>query len=295
METLHGRKSHTRIGMAGPVSYTPALEFRWIESMDIDVALRELGPVEAGPLIDKVMGLDDDAWEEQQYRQNAYEVHKQTRSLVMVFCSGWPEIQVTKEPAFEELQDVAVPVMHDIIARFYPSGGTIIRAMAAKLLAGGIISPHRDTHQSFAASHRIHVPITTNPGVRFMLDGRPYRFEVGNILFGPRIARTRVATEAIYLSARYALEELSYRRFEWKCDSLNAPSRRAAERFGFRFEGVFRRDFIVKGRSRDTAWYAMTEEDWPRIRAGFERWLAPDNFDGEGRQRRSLSELRSAE
>lgn len=148
--------------------------------MDIDGPMRELGPVDAEPLIDAVLGMDTAAWEEQQYRQNAYEVHKQTRSLVMVFCNGWPEMQVTKEPAWEPLKESAVPLMHGIIDKFYPPGGTIIRAMAAKLLAGGIISPHRDTHLSFVNSHRIHVPITTNPGVRFMINGRPYRFEVGH-------------------------------------------------------------------------------------------------------------------
>ena len=122
---------------------------------------------------------------------------------------------------------------------------------------------------------------------------RPFRsIELGNVYFGPRLARTRAATEAVYLIARYALEELGYRRFEWKCDALNAPSRRAAERFGFVYEGTFRRDVIVKGRSRDTAWYAITDADWPRVRAGFEAWLDPDNFDGEGRQRARLEELR---
>jgi len=118
------------------------------------------------------------------------------------------------------------------------------------------------------------------------------RVELGNVLFGPDLARTRAATEAVYLLARYALEELGNRRFEWKCDALNAPSRRAAERFGFVFEGTFRRDVIVKGRTRDTAWYAITDADWPRVRAGFERWLDPGNFDAAGRQLRRLEDLR---
>jgi RimJ/RimL family protein N-acetyltransferase len=118
--------------------------------------------------------------------------------------------------------------------------------------------------------------------------------EVGNILLAPALQRSRLATEAQYLLARYAIETLGYRRYEWKCDALSAPSRRAALRFGFRFEGVFRSHMIVKGRNRDTAWFAMTEEDWPVRRAAFERWLDPTNFDAEGRQKVSLSALNGA-
>ena len=113
--------------------------------------------------------------------------------------------------------------------------------------------------------------------------------ETGSILFGPRLARTRGATEAVYLQARYAFEDLGYRRFEWKCDARNAPSRRAAERLGFTFEGIFRQHMVVKGSNRDTAWYAMLDAEWPARQQAFERWLSPDNFDGSGRQRVSLS------
>jgi RimJ/RimL family protein N-acetyltransferase len=116
--------------------------------------------------------------------------------------------------------------------------------------------------------------------------------ELGNVYFGPALSRTRKATEAVYLIARYALDELGYRRFEWKCDALNAPSRRAALRYGFTYEGTFRRDVIVKGRSRDTAWFALIDADWPRVRAGFERWLDPANFDADGEQRATLEGLR---
>jgi RimJ/RimL family protein N-acetyltransferase len=112
--------------------------------------------------------------------------------------------------------------------------------------------------------------------------------EIGSILWGPRIARTRSATEALHLFAHHAFDELGYRRFEWKCDSENAPSRRAAERFGFTFEGIFRSHMVVKGRNRDTAWYAIVDEDWPRIRAGMERWLDPANFDADGKQKERL-------
>jgi RimJ/RimL family protein N-acetyltransferase len=115
--------------------------------------------------------------------------------------------------------------------------------------------------------------------------------EIGHIWFAPELQRTTAATEAIFLLARHALDELGYRRLEWKCDALNAASRRAAERFGFSFEGVFRKHQVVKGRNRDTAWYAITDDQWPRIRGGFEAWLAAENFDERGRQLRSLGEL----
>lgn len=112
--------------------------------------------------------------------------------------------------------------------------------------------------------------------------------EIGAINWGDAIARTRVTTEALYLHARYVFDELGYRRFEWKCNALNAPSRAAALRFGFSFEGIFRQHLIVKGQNRDTAWFAMLDGDWQRIRAAYERWLAPDNFDAAGQQRSKL-------
>jgi len=115
--------------------------------------------------------------------------------------------------------------------------------------------------------------------------------EIGAILFAAALQRTTAATEAIYLLARHVFDDLGYRRLEWKCDALNAASRRAAERFGFTFEGIFRKHMVIKGRSRDTAWFAMTDEEWPAIRDGFEAWLAPGNFDAEGQQRHSLREL----
>lgn len=112
--------------------------------------------------------------------------------------------------------------------------------------------------------------------------------EVGNILYTPAMQRTPGGTEAMYLMARHVFEDLGYRRYEWKCNALNAPSRRAAERLGFSFEGIFRAHMIVKGRNRDTAWYAMLASEWPARKAAFERWLAPDNFDAEGGQKTSL-------
>ena len=118
--------------------------------------------------------------------------------------------------------------------------------------------------------------------------------EVGNILYGKSLQRTPGATEAQYLLMRYIFEDLGYRRYEWKCNALNGPSRQAALRFGFTFEGVFRKHMIVRGRSRDTAWYSLLDDDWPRAKAAFEAWLAPANFDADGGQRRSLAALRDA-
>lgn len=117
--------------------------------------------------------------------------------------------------------------------------------------------------------------------------------EVGSIVYAPPLQRTALATEVQYLLARYVFETLGYRRYEWKCDALNAPSRSAAERLGFTFEGIFRQHMIVKNRNRDTAWYAMLDSDWPRAKATFEAWLDEQNFDSEGRQRRSLGDFRS--
>ena len=112
--------------------------------------------------------------------------------------------------------------------------------------------------------------------------------EIGSILWGPAIARTRVATEALFLMADYVFA-LGYRRLEWKCDNANEPSKRAAERFGFRFEGLFRQHMVVKGHNRDTAWFAITDQEWPRLRAGYKRWLAADNFGADGQQHSRLS------
>jgi RimJ/RimL family protein N-acetyltransferase len=113
--------------------------------------------------------------------------------------------------------------------------------------------------------------------------------EIGHILWGPAIARTRVVTEALYLFAHYAFDTLGYRRFEWKCHNLNAPSKRAALRFGYTFEGVFRQHMVAKGRNRDTAWFAMIDADWPRLKAGYEAWLRPENFDADGQQKTKLT------
>jgi RimJ/RimL family protein N-acetyltransferase len=116
--------------------------------------------------------------------------------------------------------------------------------------------------------------------------------EVGNVMFSPALQRTQAATETMYLMARYVFDELGYRRYEWKCNALNLPSRRAAERLGFTFEGIFRQHMVIKGQNRDTAWFSMLDSEWLARKAAFETWLAPENFDAEGRQKKPLAGLR---
>ncbi|HEY3739053.1 MAG TPA: GNAT family protein [Bryobacteraceae bacterium] len=118
--------------------------------------------------------------------------------------------------------------------------------------------------------------------------------EVGHILYSPRLQRTPAATEAQYLFAKYVFDELGNRRYEWKCNALNAPSRRAALRYGFQFEGIFRQHMIVKGLNRDTAWFSMLDSEWPARKAAFEAWLDPKNFDESGHQRTPLSRAATA-
>jgi RimJ/RimL family protein N-acetyltransferase len=118
--------------------------------------------------------------------------------------------------------------------------------------------------------------------------------EVGSILYSPSLQRTVAATEAMYMMASHVFDHLGYRRYEWKCNAENLPSRRAAERLGFTFEGIFRQHMVVKGRSRDSAWYSMLDHEWPTRKRAFEAWLEPANFDDEGKQRRSLNEIAAA-
>jgi RimJ/RimL family protein N-acetyltransferase len=118
--------------------------------------------------------------------------------------------------------------------------------------------------------------------------------EVGNINYSPLLQRKPAATEAMFLMMSRAFDELGYRRYEWKCDSLNAPSRAAALRLGFQYEGLFRQAVIYKGRNRDTTWFSMIDSEWPALRSAYEQWLAPENFDAQGRQKRKLSELIAA-
>ncbi|RAR02059.1 acyl-CoA N-acyltransferase [Stemphylium lycopersici] len=118
--------------------------------------------------------------------------------------------------------------------------------------------------------------------------------EVGNIQYTPALQRTPAATEAMYLLAKYVFETLGFRRYEWKCNSLNHPSRRAAERLGFKYEGTFRQHLIVRGRNRDTNWYSILDSEWEEVKRGMEKWLHASNFDGEGRQKKTLQELRES-
>ena len=114
---------------------------------------------------------------------------------------------------------------------------------------------------------------------------------VGAVTYSPKLKRTRLATEAQYLLARYVFEDLEYRRYEWKCDSLNQPSRRAAERLGFTYEGRFRQAVVYKERNRDTDWLSMIDKDWPAVKSRLEKWLSPDNFDEKGQQIKALSDF----
>jgi RimJ/RimL family protein N-acetyltransferase len=126
------------------------------------------------------------------------------------------------------------------------------------------------------------------------IDAKSGSIEVGGLLYGPRLQRTPAATEAMYLMMRRAFDELGYRRYEWKCDRLNAPSRAAALRLGFTFEGTFRQHMVYRGRNRDTDWFSILDGEWPGLKAVFERWLKPENFDKEGRQRAGLAQFRAA-
>lgn len=123
------------------------------------------------------------------------------------------------------------------------------------------------------------------------IDPRAGSIEVGGLAFSPALQRTTLATEAMALMMAHAFDDLGYRRYEWKCDALNAPSRRAAERLGFVFEGVFRQATVVRGRNRDTAWFSVIDREWPALRAAQRAFLAPENFDAAGRQRRPLADL----
>ena len=132
-------------------------------------------------------------------------------------------------------------------------------------------------------------------GHMWMMEIRPAQgvFEVGWITYSPSMQRTRMATEAVYLIGDYGFS-LGYRRYEWKCNSKNEPSKRAAVRYGFQYEGLFRQHMVVKGENRDTAWYSILDKEWPARKSAFQRWLAPDNFDAKGQQKASLSALSTA-
>lgn len=148
--------------------------------MDIEEAQRCLGDVDMQALREAILAQEPEAWTEQLNRQQDYEVHRDTESIVLLFCDeSWPDGEVYQEPGWDRLSEVAMPLINHIIETYYTAGGTVLRAMAAKLKAGGRISPHIDMLKSFRMGHRIHVPITTSATVRFMIEGKPYQFEVG--------------------------------------------------------------------------------------------------------------------
>jgi RimJ/RimL family protein N-acetyltransferase len=130
-------------------------------------------------------------------------------------------------------------------------------------------------------------------GAYLRIDPRQGSIEIGHLAYSPLMQKTSLATEAMFLFMERAFD-LGYRRYEWKCDALNEPSRLAAVRLGFTFEGVFRQATVVKGRNRDTAWYAITDGEWPALRKAFQQWLHPDNFEAGGKQRTRLSDLTAA-
>ena len=142
---------------------------------------RDLGPVACGTLLEAVHGLDEAAWTAKEYRQKSFNVHRSTQSIVLCFVDldEWPNLAIARDVGWEQLGDAAKPVMETIIARCYPPGGVVIRAMAVRLPAGARITPHVDEHESLRLGHRIHLPLVTNPRVRFFIDGVPHRFEAG--------------------------------------------------------------------------------------------------------------------
>jgi len=143
----------------------------------------------------------------------------------------------------------------------------------------------------FYAIRRAEDGLAAGIAAYLRIDAAAGSIEVGHLNFSPRLQRTPAATEALYLLMANAFETLGYRRYEWKCDSLNAPSWAAALRLGFTFEGIFRQATVYKGRNRDTAWFSIIDGEWPALKRAFLAWLAPENFDGSGRQRRRLGDL----
>ena len=190
-----------------------------------------------------------------------------------------------------DLYDATAGREHDALWRYLPYGPYPDRAAFAEDIA----NKSRSTDPVFFAIMNAATRRPVGYGSLLRIEPEHGCIEIGHILYTPDLQRTPGATEAMYLMAKHVFEDLGYRRYEWKCDALNGPSRRAALRLGFTFEGVFRHHRIVKGRNRDTAWYAMLDAEWPAHRSAFERWLDPANLDAHGHQRRSLSECRQSE
>ncbi len=172
------------------------------------------------------------------------------------------------------------PGLYDWLPDAPPADASAMDAWVAKAMAGNdpLFFAVVERTSSRAVGRQALMRITPEHGV----------IEIGNICWGEGAARTRIATEALFLFARHAFDELGYRRFEWKCNNLNSPSKAAALRFGFSSEGLFRQHMWVKGANRDTAWFSIIDAEWPGLRAEYERWLAPENFDVQGRQKSRL-------
>ena len=165
--------------------------------------------------------------------------------------------------------------------------------------AGGLFTAARLAHQGYRTLvverlDKVGGRASTDEIDGFKVNNGAIVIEVGGINYAPPLQRTPAATEAMYLMMRRVFDELGYRRYEWKCDLLNAPSRAAAQRLGFRYEGMFRQATVYKARNRDTCWYSILDSEWPDLKRRFERWLDPANFDAAGRQRQSLSRLNQA-
>ena len=195
------------------------------------------------------------------------------------------------------LEHAHVPALHDAICGPDDDGLWTYRLVdrpatpgALERLVGGLLEHPTDV--SFAI--RPHGRGPEGIATLMRVDATNGVVEVGGILLGRSLQRTRASTEAMYLLAHHVFDALGYRRYEWKCDSLNEPSRVAAARLGFTYEGRFRNALVYKGRNRDTDWFSITDGEWPRVRAAHERWLDPGNFDADGRQRTSLSDALSA-
>ncbi|MBV9826515.1 MAG: GNAT family N-acetyltransferase [Alphaproteobacteria bacterium] len=171
---------------------------------------------------------------------------------------------------------------------YYPYGPFAELADYRRWIEAACADPHRlfhairDTASGKAVGVAAYINAQSAVGV----------VEIGSLVFSPLLQRRPAATEAMFLMMRRVFDELGYRRYEWKCDSLNAPSRAAAQRLGFRYEGLFRQATITRGRNRDTTWFSIIDAEWPALREAFEAWLAPENFDSAGRQRRSLASFR---
>lgn len=163
-----------------------------------------------------------------------------------------------------------------------------VEAFSAWVASAGEL---RDTIHFAVIDYRTQLPVGTLALMR--IDAGNGVVEVGHVHFSPLLTRTPASTEAQWLLMRYAMETLGYRRYEWKCNSLNEPSRRAALRLGFQFEGRFRQALVIKGHNRDTDWFSLIDSDWPQLDQAFRQWLAADNFMADGKQRQSLESLRN--